>query len=459
MIPIHKKESKSEVAHYRPVTLLDTLSKIFEKNISSKILDHLNYNNLIYPLQFGFLPGKSTVSQIVEIVHEIHLEFEKGNYVRSVFLDLASAFDVVPHVLLLHKLKAYGISGDLLSLLQSYLNCRVYKTKVEHSLSSVSLPGYVNAGVPQGSVLGPLLFLLYINDIPESLSSTVFLYADDTSLFYPFPKTQPDLSLNMQSDLDLLSLWSAKWRMTFKAEKSVDLTFSQSGISRIFIDPIYDLKLGGEIIPKKHTHKHLGIILDDRLTFNQHCQDLVSKIQKLINPIKFLSKLINSTHLEVLYNAFILPHFDYGDIVYNCSGAGVLLKLDQLQYQIALLISGAMKGSNKVKVLNSLNWTNLCVRRKLHCTVFTFKVLNNVNNSSNKKLFDSYKRTNVQPGLRNHLPFAIPSTSSQHFRRTTILFCIDLWNTLPSEIIHCQTISLLKTTFVICTFSIIYLSL
>ena len=136
-----------------------------------------------------------------------------------------------------------------------------------------------------------------------------------------------------------------------------------------------------------------------------------------------------------------------GDIVYNCSGAGVLLKLDQLQYQIALLISGAMKGSNKVKVLNSLNWTNLCVRRKLHCTVFTFKVLNNVNNSSNKKLFDSYKRTNVRPGLRNHLPFAIPSTSSQHFRRTTILFCIDLWNTLPSEIIHCQTISLLKNNF------------
>ena len=154
-------------------------------------------------------------------------------------------------------LKSYGIAGNILNLLKSYLTNRTYKVKIDNALSVSSEPGFVTAGVPQGSVLGPLLFLIYINDLPDKITSKVFLYADDTSIFYPFPKNDINSSLHLQPDLDHLSTWATKWRMSFKAEKSVDLIFSSSSRSLTTIDPQYELFLSNESIPYKTFHKHL----------------------------------------------------------------------------------------------------------------------------------------------------------------------------------------------------------
>ena len=235
--------------------------------------------------------------------------------------------------------------------------------------------------------------------------------------------------------------------MKFKPEKSVDFIFCSKRSTILQIDPIYDLFMQGTPIPRKQCHKHLGCLLDDKLTFNQHSRELVNKIHKLINPIKTLSKSLNATHLETLYNAFVLPHFDYCDILYTAANAGILVQLDQLQYQAALSITGAIKGSNKDKVFHSLGWHPLSLRRKLHMSIYTFKVLNSFGNVSNKKLFDMYYRHNPRPGLRPSLNYVIPHTYSQAFRKSTILSCITIWNTLPDDLKMCQSISLFKTKF------------
>ena len=156
---IYKKLSKSKCCNYRPITLLNSLSKVYERVIYSRMSSFLLRNNLIYNLQSGFLKGHSCTMQLVSIVHYLKSEIHKGNNVRTVFLDLAAAFDTVPHSLLLHKAKSYGFSEDILSLLKSYLTNRKIRISVNGSLSDYSLPGQINAGVPQGSILGSLLFL------------------------------------------------------------------------------------------------------------------------------------------------------------------------------------------------------------------------------------------------------------------------------------------------------------
>ena len=198
-------------------------------------------------------------------------------------------------------------------------------------------------------------------------------------------------------------------------------------------DSTTDLIVGGQIIPRKLTHKHLGVTLDENLTFNSHCRELTNKIQKLINPLRHLSKYMNSKHLLTIYNSFILPHFDYADIIYSSTSALNIQALEKLQYQAALAITGAIRGSNKSKVFSALNWIPLSVRRKHHSLIYTYKVLNNINNLSNKKYFNFYKRDLVRNNLRNVVEFSIPTSYPTSFRKTTIVAGIEMWNNLNSS--------------------------
>ena len=175
VVPLFKRADKSKVQNYRPVTLLNAMSKLIESVIFKRIFDHMSQNTLFYIFQSGFLPGHGTIPQLVHIIHSIHEDIVQGKHTRAIFLDLASAFDVVPHHLLIKKLSAYGIKGGVLNLLQSYLTGRKVKVNVDGRHSEWSEPGYINAGVPQGSVLGPLLFLIYINDLPDELTNRVYI--------------------------------------------------------------------------------------------------------------------------------------------------------------------------------------------------------------------------------------------------------------------------------------------
>ena len=202
VIPIFKKGDKQSINNYRPVSLLPICGKIFEKIIFNNLYSYLNVNNLITKNQSGFRPGDSSTNQLLYLVNEIHQAFEnpKSLEVRAVFLDFSKAFDKVWHDGLIFKLKQNGVSDSLVMFFQNYLNNRKQRVILNGSYSSYST---VESGLPQGSVLGPLLFLVYINDLERNIKSNIKFFADDT-MFFSIVKDPGISANNLNHDLDIL---------------------------------------------------------------------------------------------------------------------------------------------------------------------------------------------------------------------------------------------------------------
>ena len=241
------------------------------------LYQHLESNSLLNPNQSGFLSGDSTVNQLLSIVNSISHAFDCNPPldVRSVYHDISKAFDRVWHEGLLFTLRRNGISGRLLLLIESFFANRKQRTVLN---GKVSKWGIITAGVPQGSILGPLLFLIYINDLTNGLKCNVKLFVDDTSIFTVVhdPSTAVD---NMNHDLQLISLWALKWRMSFNPDptkQAVEVTFSRK-ISTSNYQPIC---FNSVPVSKVSEHKHLGIILDSKLSFTSHINAVISKCRQ-----------------------------------------------------------------------------------------------------------------------------------------------------------------------------------
>ncbi len=357
-------------------------------------------------------------------------------------MDITAAFDKIPHHLLLHKLKSYGVRGTCFRLIKSYLTNRKIKIRVNGTYSENSPDDFINCGVPQGSILGPLLFLIYINDLPDNLSSVTFLYADDTSLYVPVdPKNPINAVTNLHNDVTLLSDWSNKWKLDFKPSKSALVTFAKTG-KRDYVDFLLD----HTPIPKYDSHKHLGFVLDNNLNFKDHVNHLVVKIQKLINPLKHLSRKLKSRHLNTIYCSFIAPHYDYGDVLYAAANIETLKQLDKLHYRAALLISGCIQGSNSAKVLRILNWQSLESRRTECQKIYMFKATKLTVPVYVMSIFDRYKPNIVTArNLRDIKPFRFPANYSSKFRSSPALRLMSTWNNLSTTLRNLQTLSQFKS--------------
>ena len=311
VVPVHKKNEKK---NYRPISPLPIFGKILEKLIYDSLYSHLVTHELLNQNQSGFRPGDSTVNQLLSITHTIFKAFDCNSPldVRSVYLDISKAFDRVWHDGLIYKLKRCGVSGQLLFLIQSFLKDRKQRTVLNGQSSKW---GDISAGVPQGSILGPLFFLVYINDLAVGLKCNVKLFADDTSLF-TVDENSNTAANDMNHDLDLIDQWAHAWRMSFNPDpqkQAVELTFSKK---KIEID--HPVILFNDIPVKKvNEHKHLGIILDSKLSFSAHIKSAISRARKVIGLLKYLSKYLPRHTLNELYKLYVRPHLDYGDVIYH----------------------------------------------------------------------------------------------------------------------------------------------
>ena len=233
VLPLFKKNNRQLMSNYRPVSLLPSLSKICEKAVFVRLYNFLNNTGFFYRFQSGFKPGDSTVMQLIFIVDKIYKALEKGHEVRAVFLDISKAFDRVWHRGLFVKSKSLGVDDQLLTWFESYLSNRKQRVVIEAECSDWQ---NIKAGVPQGSVLGPLLFLIYINDTADNILTESFLFADDSLLLEEVESAVESAARNQ--DLNLISSWADRWLVTINVDKTESMIFSAK-LFKPFHPPLY----------------------------------------------------------------------------------------------------------------------------------------------------------------------------------------------------------------------------
>ena len=346
IVPVHKKNDKQCLNNYRPISLLSICSKIFERLIFNEMSEFFIENDLISQHQSDFKPGDSCINQLLSITHEIHQSFDDGFDVRSVFIDISKAFDKVWHNGLIFKLKQNGISGNLLNLLSNFLRYRKQRVVLN---GQSSYWADVTAGVPQGFILSPLLFLIYLNDLADGLSSIAKLFADGISLFSVVPNANTTAK-ELNNDLVNISHWAYQWKMSFNPDpgkQAQDVIFSKK------LNKYYHptLTFNNNNVLETDSQKHLDIIFDNRLSFANHLKMILNKVNKTVQLLRKLHNILPKPALLTIYKSFIRPHLDYGDIIYDQAyNTSFHQKLELLQYNTCLAITGAIRGTSREKL-------------------------------------------------------------------------------------------------------------
>ncbi len=448
VVPVHKKNEKNLKENYRPISLLPIFGKILEKLVFDSLYSHLLAKNYLNPNQSGFRPGDSTINQLVSITHSIFSAFDCNPTldVRSVYLDISKAFDRVWHKGLLYKLQRCGVSGNLLTLLRSFLSNRKQRTVLNGKSSSW---GNISAGVPQGSILGPLLFLIYINDLSEDLKCTVKLFADDTSLFTTVK--DPVLAADdMNHDLNRIKLWAHRWRMSFNPDprkQAVEIIFSTKRVKidhpAIFFNNMQVMKVD--------EHKHLGLTLDSRLSFSSHINSAIAKSRKAIGMLKFLSKYLPRETLNVLYKLYVRPHLDYGDVIYHIpckeisliSRGNILMqKLESVQYSAALAVTGTWRGTSREKLYQELGWESLYSRRWSRRLFMIYKIINNLMPDYTRDPIPQLNQPNY--AFRNQPVVGQIRARTEKYKSSFFPDSLHEWSKLDPEIRESSSISIFK---------------
>ena len=321
VIPLHKEGSRLEENNYRPISLLNVWSKIYERAMFSRIYEYLEHFNLLYRKQFGFRKKHSTIDALTELTERIRVsQFKVVNF----FLDLQKAFDTLDHQILLRKLESYGIRHKCLEWCKSYLSNRTQRVFVA-GVTSTSLN--ITCGVPQGSILGPLLFLIYINDLPRVCNQlSVHLFADDTNLC-----SLGCSRIAIQDDLDSVAAWLNANKLKLNMLKTAQLNLKTSASSERFHITSEEIKL-------EPSCKYLGIIVDSKLLFSSHIDLVIGRLSRQCGIISKLRHFAPRYQLIEYYKSIICPIIQYGILVYGCSSFTSLAPIHLLQKKILKLI-------------------------------------------------------------------------------------------------------------------------
>ena len=298
--PIFKKGSKAEAGNYRPVSLTSTVSKIFESLMKDHLMGYLKENNLIRRSQHGFWSRRSCLTNLLSFLEEVTEAVDGGIPMDVIYLDFAKAFDKVPHIRLMSKVRALGITGKIHRWIENWLNNRKQRVVLNGIASEWT---DVKSGVPQGSVLGPLLFLIFINDIDQDVENKILKFADDTKLFGEVAENE-DVE-RMRDDLRRLFEWSEDWQMLFNIVKCKVLHIGRNNKRAKYY-------LGGEQLEEVHDEKDLGVIVQENLKVERQVTSAVKKANRVLGMINrtFVNK--NQEIMVKLYKSLVRPHLEYG---------------------------------------------------------------------------------------------------------------------------------------------------
>jgi hypothetical protein len=348
LIAIFKKqldEEKIIPGNYRPISLLSIIDKLLEKLMYSRLINFINKHKILYKYQFGFRKNHSTTLALIEITDNILQDLEKGKCSAGIFIDFKKAFDTVDHKILISKLEHYGIRGPALQWLKSYITDRQQFAFVNGKNSTMQK---ITCGVPQGSVLGPLLFLIYTNDIGNCTESKVRLFADDTNCFVR-SDNYADLKKVITGTLKEIFKWCSDNKLTINIDKTCYSIFHKP--TQKVPKFLNNIKFNDIIIKRQYTSKYLGLILDENLNYKPHITELTTKLTKIVNSFKIIKHYVPVNNRMLLFEAYFNSKIENGIELYGSANSSLIKKLQ-------------IKQNRALKILYNLDF--LTPTRKLH---------------------------------------------------------------------------------------------
>lgn len=367
--PIHKSGPRSEIVNYRPVCIQSALAKLFEKVVLPQITTP--FGRVMSSKQHGFVGGRSTTTNLYVYVNYILNAMNSGIKVHAIYTDFSKAFDKVDHEILLKKLDEYGITGNALNWIGSYLSGRRLQVRINEHVSDEY---FATSGVPQGSHLGPILFNIFVNDIGRNFQSDYLLYADDLKIFRMITSIRD--SHILQNDLDKLCDWCRENKLDLNIKKCAVMSFS-----RAHMQSPTNYKLNGQTIAEVEDIKDLGIIVDSSLTFHKHIEKISMQAYKVLGLItRTCRDFKNINALKSLFSALVLPILEYGSVIWSPSTDSMINTLERVQYKFcktALYRNRHISDTVTVdEVRRVLRINELKYRRQTADLIFFFKLFN-----------------------------------------------------------------------------------
>lgn len=420
IIPLHKKGERNNIDNYRQISLLSEVSKILERIVYDIINDFNDKYNILTLSQHGFRKNKSVETASTNLLTHVYNELDKGNYVISIMFDLAKAFDSLNHNLILTKLNILGIRGTLLEWIKSYLEQRKLLVRVD-SIISDTYP--VSLGVPQGSVLGPLLFLLFINDLPKHITGKVIMFADDTTVTVA-GKSLEELQENARRVFVQMETWCYKNSLILNKDKTVSLHFHLSRSLPTDITHNFPFKFD------THT-KLLGTWLDANMSFEHHISHVCNQLNKAFYAILHMKDYLDEKRLIDLYYAFAFCHLSYNILSWGKSVHNSRVFVAQKRIlRLIFNLKPYESCKNIFKNKSILTFPSIYIFK---CVTFT-----------RQNISDFTRQSDIHYHNTRYNNLRLPPFSTSAFKRSPIYNCITLYNALPEEFKEASTYTVFK---------------
>lgn len=435
VVPIFKKGDRQQVGNYRPVSLLCIGGKIFEKILYKHLFNHVAAKLSVH--QSGFLPKHSTVTHLLELNHTVLRELDGGKEAICTFYDITKAFDKVSHKALLFKLRSFGISGEFIELLENYLTGRQQRVVLNGAKSTWE---EVKAGVPQGSVLGPLLFLVFVNDIFEHITLFMRLFADDTTQLFSSINLI-NRYIEMQGNIDNLLSWCKQWCVSVNPTKTEYMLYS-----RRVVPSEFQLEFDGDILKIVRQHKHLGVIMDASGSWNAHIDHIISKSLGRVGILRSLKYKVNRKNLEIIYNSFIRPILEYADVVWDGIPDYLVCNLEKVQIEALRIITGLTVSCSTRTLYEESGYSPLKIRRKYHRLIMFYKLVHNEAPIYLTELLPPRVGEGNRYNLRNQNNFSLIPARTELFNKSFFPQTVRDWNELTDDIKLSPSLGIFKRT-------------
>jgi len=429
VVPIYKKGPRQEPSNYRPVSLTSVCSKILERLIRVAMLRHMTENALFTNEQHGFRPRRSCVTQLLTVLETWTKSLDEGTAIDCIYLDYRKAFDSVPHERLLHKLNNLGIRDKLLLWIRSFLTGRRQRVRVEDALSDWCS---VTSGIPQGSVLGPTLFLCFINDLPQQVTSELALFADDTKLFGPV-RVEDEVQ-KLRDDLDCLHDWSDRWQLPFNKDKCKVVHYGRN-------NPVAQYAMDGTIMESLEAEKDLGVVFDAKLNFSEHIRAACRKANSRLGIVRRTFLELPPKPAVTLYKSLVRPIVEYAQTVAHPLYKREEDGLEKVQRRATKQMKG-MKEKSYEERLKELKLPTLSYRRKRADMIQTYRILHQVDDMEQEKFFDRNQEGRTRGhGMKLKKSYVRTSARRKAFSQRVI----EPWNALSDDAVTSKDVNSFKS--------------